>query len=130
MSNAARIRWGRIVAGGLLAELAILIVALPFAFVASGERILFYLVPPACLVMTFVFGRWTGNRVESRYVLHGTLAGVVAALVYIAVTWNQTLPSSYVLAHWLKVIGGAAGGYAASRSRRITSDKLAGANIS
>ena len=129
MSKAAPIRWGRIVAGGLLAELAILIVALPFAFVASGEGILFYLVPPVCLAMTFIFGRWTGNRVESRYVLHGTLAGVVAALVYIAITWNQTLPSSYVLAHWLKVIGGAAGGFAAGRSRRVTTDRVAAANI-
>jgi hypothetical protein len=72
VSNAAPIRWGRISAGGLLAELAILIVALPFAFVASGERILFY-----------------------------------------------------VLAHWLKVIGGAAGG-----SRRVTTNTVAGANIS
>ena len=67
----------------------------PFAFVASGERILFYLVPPVCLVMTFIFGRWTGNRVESRYGLHGTLAGVLAA----------------------------------GRSKRVTTDKVAGVNI-
>lgn len=115
MGGAAGIRWGRAVAGGLLAELAILVVALPFAFLASGERILFYLVPPVCLVLTFIFGRWTANRVDSRFMLHGALAGVVAAVLYIAVTWGQTLPSSYVLAHFLKVIGGAAGGFVAGR---------------
>ncbi len=56
MENAGGIRWGRIVAGGLLAEIAIL-------------------------------------------------------------TWGQTLPSSYLVAHALKVIGGAAGGYVVSRSK-------------
>jgi len=117
VENAGRIRWGWIVAGGLLAEAAILIVVLPFAFVEGGEQILLYAVPPVCLVMTFIFGRWTGNRVDSRFVLHGTLAGAVAAIVYIALTWGQTLPSSYLVAHVLKVIGGAAGGYVVSRSK-------------
>ena len=32
MDNAGRIRWGRIVAGGLLAEVAILVTVLPFIF--------------------------------------------------------------------------------------------------
>jgi hypothetical protein len=50
-------------------------------------------------------------------------------MTYLAITWNQTLPSSYVLAHWLKVVGGAAGGFAAGRSKRVTTDKVAGANI-
>jgi putative membrane protein (TIGR04086 family) len=117
MAHTSGIRWGRAIAGGLLAELAILVLVIPFAFVESGEQILFYLVPPVCLVMTFIFGRWTGNHVDSRFVLHGTIAGIVAAVLYIAVTWGQTLPSSYVLAHFLKVVGGAAGGYVAGRSR-------------
>jgi DNA-binding cell septation regulator SpoVG len=58
--------------------------------------------------------------VESRLLLHGTIAGIVAAVLYVAVTWNQALPSSYVLAHGLKVIGGAAGGFVAGRSKRVS----------
>jgi hypothetical protein len=59
--------------------------------------------------------RW--GRAIAGFLLHGALAGVVAAVVYIALTWGQTLPSSYTLAHVLKVIGGAAGGYVVGRSR-------------
>jgi putative membrane protein (TIGR04086 family) len=130
MAGASGIHWGRIVAGGLLAEVAILVAVLPFVFIPSGDQILVYAVPPVSLVMTFVFGRWTGNRVDSRFMLHGALAGVVAAVLYIAVTWNQTLPSSYVLAHFLKVIGGAAGGFVAGRTKRVTLDGVPGARVS
>ena len=129
MENAGRIRWGRIVAGGLLAEVAILVVVLPFAFTETPERFLVYVVPPVSLVMTFVFGRWTGNRVDSRFLLHGALAGAIAAAVYIAITWGQTLPSSYTLAHFLKVIGGAAGGYVAGRSKPAIA-RAVGAHVS
>jgi putative membrane protein (TIGR04086 family) len=129
VENAGRIRWGRVVAGGLLAEVGILIVVLPFAFTETPERFLVYVVPPVSLVMTFIFGRWTGTRVDSRFLLHGALAGLVAAVVYIAVVWGQTLPPSYTLAHFLKVIGGAAGGYVAGKSKRAI-DRVADAHVS
>lgn len=129
MENTGRIRWGRIVAGGLLAEVAILVVVLPFAFTDTPERFLVYVVPPVSLGMTFVFGRWTGNRVDSRFMLHGALAGVIAAVLYIVVTWGQTLPPSYTVAHFLKVIGGAAGGYVAGRSKPASA-RAVGAHVS
>jgi hypothetical protein len=115
------IRWGRILAGGLLAELGILVGIAPFAFTASADRIFFYLVPPLSLVMTLVFGCWTAKRVESRFVLHGTLVGVFAAVSYLLVAWGQPLPSSYFYAHWLKVVGGALGGLLVSRLKRASS---------
>jgi putative membrane protein (TIGR04086 family) len=109
------IQWRRVLVGGVLAEIGILLVAVPVAFLPSGERALLWAIPPACLVMTFVVGRWTARRVGARHVLHGTLVGVVAAVIYIVMTWSQTLPLAYIVSHGLKVAGGAAGGLAAAK---------------
>jgi putative membrane protein (TIGR04086 family) len=115
MAHPSNVQWGRVVLGGVLAEVGILLVAIPVSFLASGERALLWAVPPACLVMTFLAGRWTARRVGSRHALHGTLVGAVAAVLYIAATWSQTLPLALIVSHGLKVVGGAAGGLAAAR---------------
>jgi len=115
MDGAMQVRWSLVLAGGLLAEIGILLVAVPASFLPSGERALLWAVPPACLVMTFLAGRWAARRAGARHVLHGTLAGVVAALLYIAATWNQTLPLAFIISHGLKVAGGAGGGLYAAR---------------
>ena len=113
----SRIRWGRIVIGGVLTEVALIAVAIPIRIVA-GDAVLLYVVAPACLAAAFVFGLWTARRVDANFILHGALVGVVASLLYIALTWNQTLPMLYHLSHGLKVIGGAAGGAFAARQIR------------
>jgi putative membrane protein (TIGR04086 family) len=99
--------------GGFLTEVglfAVLFASLPF-----GDQAPLYTIPPACLVITFIFGFWAARRAGSRFVLHGTIVGAVAALIYIVLTIGQTLPWQYVASHFLKIIGGVAGGYAARR---------------
>jgi putative membrane protein (TIGR04086 family) len=102
--------------GGFLAEVCIFAV-MPVAL-RFGEQAPLYVIPPTCLVMTFVFGFWVARRAGSRFVLHGTLVGVVAALIYIGLTVGQTLPIAYVVSHFLKVLGGMTGGFAAARQFR------------
>ena len=99
MDAATGVRWGLVLAGGFLAEIGILLVAVPVSFLPSGERALLWAVPPACLVMTFIAGRWTARRAGARHLLHGTLVGVLAAVLYIVATWNQTLPLAYIISH-------------------------------
>jgi len=116
MSPSARIRWGLALLGGFLAEagiFAVVPVSLQF-----GAQAPLYVIPPTCLVMTFVFAFWVGRRAGSRFILHGTLVGVVSALIYIGLTVGQTLPLAYVVSHFLKVLGGMAGGFAAERQFR------------
>ena len=116
MSPIPKIRWGLALLGGFLAEagvFAVVPVALRF-----GEQAPLYVIPPTCLVMTFVFGFWVARRAGSRFVLHGTLVGVVAALIYIGLTVGQPLPLAYVVSHFLKVFGGMAGGFAVGRRFR------------
>jgi hypothetical protein len=68
-------------------------------------------------MMPFVFAVWVCRRVESRFVLHGALVGIVAALFYLGLAWGQPQPLLYRIAHGLKVFGGAAGGIVASRRK-------------
>ena len=41
--------------------------------------------------------------------------GVVAALIYVALTRAQPEPFAYIVAHALKLVGGASGGFVAQR---------------
>jgi hypothetical protein len=51
-------------------------------------------------------------------VLHGTLVGVVATLLYVGLTRGQPERPAYVVAHVLKILGAAAGGFVAERRRK------------
>jgi len=116
MSPTGKIRWGLALLGGFLAELgifAIMPVALWF-----GDRTPLYVIPPACLVMTFLSGLWVARKAGARFLLHGALVGVVAALIYIGLTIGKTLPLAYVVSHFLKILGGMGGGFVAGQRFR------------
>jgi putative membrane protein (TIGR04086 family) len=123
MRPPTRIRWGLALLGGFLAEAGIFAV-MPFAL-QFGEHAPLYVIPPTCVIMTFVFGFWVGRRAGSRFVLHGAIVGAVAALIYIGLTIGKTLPLAYFVSHFLKVLGGMAGGWVAGRTVR----QDAGSNI-
>ncbi len=65
--------------------------------------------------MCFLGALWVCRRIESHFILHGTLVGVVAALIYVALTRAQPEPFAYIMAHALKLVGGASGGFVAQR---------------
>src|SRR5207244_10203784 len=113
MIPSTKIRWGLALLGGFLAEAGIFAV-MPIAL-QFGDQAPLYVIPPTCVVMTFVFGYWVARRAGSRFLLHGALVGVVAALIYIGLTVGKTLPWAYVVSHFLKVLGGMAGGFVARR---------------
>jgi putative membrane protein (TIGR04086 family) len=110
------LRWGRILAAGLLAEVGLILAIVPVGL-RLGDAFLRYAAPPGSFVVCFLGALWACRRVESRFVLHGLLVGAVAALFYIALTGFQPEPLAYVIAHVLKLAGGAAGGRVAERRR-------------
>src|SRR5690242_10796349 len=89
--TSARIHWGRILLGGLLAEVALILALVPLGL-RLGENFLHYTAPPGSFVMCFLGALWVGRPIESRFILHGTLVGVVAALIYVALTRGQPEP--------------------------------------
>lgn len=111
------IRWGWILLGGFLAEAAIIAVVIPLSLWAGQESLL-YTAPAASFVATFGFGLWVGRKAPQRGVLHGALVGVVATLIYVGMSRGQPQPLAYLVAHALKVLGGAAGGFFASKHAR------------
>ena len=114
--NSAHIHWVRACIGGLLAELTVFAIVFP-ARSLFGQRAFLASILVASAVMPFVFAVWVCRRVESRFVLHGALVGIVAVLFYLGLAWGQPQPLLYRIAHGLKIIGGVAGGVVACRRK-------------
>jgi len=76
-----------------------------------------YVAVVASLVMPFLFGNWTARKAETFFVLHGLLVGAVGILIYVILTGGAAEPVLYIFAHFLKLLGGAAGGYVARRAK-------------
>ena len=116
MTSTPKMHWGRIIAGGLLAEIALIVAIVP-AGLKLGDSFLHYTAGPGSFIFCFLGGWWVGRRVEGRHIFHGVLVGVVAALFYIGLTRAQPEPLAYVVAHALKLLGGGCGGFVAQRRR-------------
>ena len=118
MANSAQIHWGRVLVGGFLAELLVFAIVFPVRYL-FGQRAFLASVLIASAMLPFLFAVWVGRHIDSRFVLHGALVGVVATLIYLGLAWGQPQPLLYKIAHGLKLVGGAVGGLLASR-RRLT----------
>ena len=114
--SSTTIHWGRILLGGLLAELALILAIVPLGL-RLGDNFLHYAAPLGSFLMCFLGALWVCRQVKCHFILHGTLVGVVAALIYIALTRAQPEPFAYIVAHALKLAGGACGGFVAQRRR-------------
>jgi putative membrane protein (TIGR04086 family) len=117
--SGTRIHWGRILLGGLLAEAALIIAIVPLGL-RLGENVLHYTAPPGSFIACFLGALWVCRGIESRFILHGTLVGAVAALLYVALTRAQPEPVAYIVAHALKLVGGAGGGLVAQWRRSLS----------
>ena len=118
------IRWGWILLGGFLAELAIFVIAIPLSLLVGQESLL-YSAPAASFFAAFAFGLWVARKAPERSVLHGALVGVAAVLIYVGISLGQPEPIAYVIAHALKVLGGAAGGFVALKRARNAPSSVA-----
>jgi putative membrane protein (TIGR04086 family) len=122
-------RWGRIIVGGFIAEVLLMVVAVP-VFSIGGQSMLNWTAVIGSTVTSFIAALWVARRAESSVVLHGALTGLTAALIYIALmaASGQAQPPIYWVAHALKVVGGAAGGSLIAR-RTSTPSRVARASL-
>ncbi len=114
MSAAGRLRWGRILVGGFLAEAALIALAIPIS-VKFGQGPLLYIAPAGSFILCFLSAIWVGRKLESRFVLHGFLVGLVATVIYLVLTKFGPEPIAYIVAHGLKLAGGVLGGLVAAQ---------------
>lgn len=109
-------RWGRAIAGGFLAEVLLMVAVMPGFFLGSEPTVIWTAVIGAPVV-TFLAALWVARRLESRFVLHGTVVGLAAMLIYLIpmLVAGADQPPAYLVAHGLKVLGGVLGGLFAAR---------------
>ena len=108
------IRWGWVLLCGLLGNVAVALLIIPFAVIGGQER-LGYVAPPASFVGVLVVGYWIARKAPQRALLHGLLVGVFAVLIYIPVLFSDEITPAHILASGLKVLGGVLGGFLVAR---------------
>src|SRR5262245_52265062 len=131
MSAIRQVHWGRIVVAGFLSEVAVSAIFLLLLIITTLAGVPDVARPMSTLdyidavlssfAIVFLFTLWVGKRIESRFVLHGALVGVVGILLFgimwVATTGSLAQPPLYVVAHLLKVLGGITGGLVVERRR-------------
>lgn len=112
------IRWGWVLLGGLLGNVAVALLITPIALIAGQER-LGYVAPPASFVGALVVAYWIARKAPQRAVLHGLLVGVFAVLIYVPVLLADEITLAHVLSSALKVLGGVLGGFIVAQRAAI-----------
>ena len=118
------LRWGRIVLGGFLAELILIVLVIPLYATGSGQTPITVLAVGGSFIVVLAMA-WGLCRSVARPILHGVLMGAAAVVIYQSVVVLGQLfapdappiPLIYYVAHALKLAGGAVGGWLAQRSR-------------
>src|SRR5215470_15792219 len=131
-SSSSSLRWSRIVLGGFLAELILIVLVIPVR-VAGGSDQALTIVAVAGSYVVFVPVAWWMGRSLARPVLHGALMGAAAAAIYmlLAIVGRYFQPTAppmpfiYYVAHVLKIAGGATGGWLAGRAAAPTASAQA-----
>jgi putative membrane protein (TIGR04086 family) len=119
-----RIHWWRVIVSAVAVEAVLLALAIPLNLSASGQAALLVLVIPLCTIGAFLGGWWAARRAGSLFLVHGLLVGALAAVIYGALTIKVTLAAAYIVANYLKLLGGAAGGITAQWLRRTNSTSI------
>jgi len=116
-----KIHWGRILIAGIVAEG---LLAAVYLFSAQYSILVYRItVSLGGFVLMFFAALWVARTIESRFILHGTLVGLAAIVFYVILTFYATLQGQvpinveYFLAHTIKILGGAAGGFVGGRRR-------------
>lgn len=124
-----KIHWVRVLNAGLIAEILALSIY-KFLIILNVSRPLvdsFVLFGP--FVFMLVGTIWVGRKIESRFVLHGFLVGVVAIVYFVLINLPDTISgqsdimnswTGALIGHPPKLLGGMLGGYFAGRRKNKT----------
>ena len=116
-----KLSWGRIVLAALAAEIVLLAIltAITRPLIGSGADSPVVLIGGFALM--FLAGSWVAGKVRTRLMLHGVMVGVTSVVFYTVLAPGVTLAVLsngsivFIMAHLLKILGGAAGGWLAEQ---------------
>ena len=115
-----RIRWGRVVLAAVAAEVAVILLISAIGTIRPEfrESAGYYVAPPASAVATFFMALWVARKLESGFVVHGLLVGLVGVVltggfIFLAKPEDRLMCGvSYVL----RIAGGYLGGVVARKA--------------
>ena len=118
-----KINWGRVVNAGLVAEILLLLVYEFVVQLYGRGTASDVVVIGGCFLFMLLGALWVGRKIESRFVLHGFLVGVVAIVYYVIRSLPVVFRGEYPMNYWLafvyghtpKILGGLVGGYIAGK---------------
>jgi putative membrane protein (TIGR04086 family) len=118
------INWKRILIAAIVAEIVLFsIVKISQRYAGSTEDIIYYL---ALFGLMLIGGLWIAHKIESRFVLHGVLVGIVANVLFVIylLPWilRGQLPGEYWIELFesfaIKIAGSTLGGYIGGKLRK------------
>jgi hypothetical protein len=128
MTHMAKIRWGRVVLAAVAAEVLVILTLLAASavFKVPGEVAGYYVAPPASALATFLMVLWVARKLESRFILHGVLVGLVGVVLTggFIFTANPGDRLMYLASLVLRIVGGYLGGLVAQKPAGIREAQL------
>ena len=119
-----KINWGRVLNAGLVAQILLLLIYQLVVLRYGSGTISRVVVLVGCFIFMLVAALWVGRKIESRFILHGFLVGVVAVAYYVVKSFPDVLSGQYqdywltaLWGHTPKLLGGIVGGYIAGRRK-------------
>jgi len=120
-----KINWCRIVNAGLVAEILLLLIYQFVVQLYGRGTAATVTVIGGCFLFMLLGALWVGRGIESRFILHGFLVGVVAIVYYVIRSLPVVFSGEYPMNYWLaalyghtpKLLGGLVGGYLAGRRK-------------
>ena len=121
-----KINWGRVLNAGLIAEILLLLIFQLIVQLYGSGTASNLVVLVGCFVFMLVGALWVGRKIESRFVLHGFLVGVVAVVYYVIRSLPDVISGEYPMNYWEaavgghtpKLLGGIVGGFIAGKLKR------------
>jgi hypothetical protein len=130
MRDQTGVRWGRVIAAGLLTEVGVILVIVTavtvYRYVASPTEVEYQTFADRAGYRVGVFGGallalllslWVSRSLRSDFIVNGLLVGCVGVLIHVAlfVASGAEFHAAYLVGDGLKLAGGALGGYLARR---------------
>ena len=118
--DSTKLRWGWIVLGAILLEVALIVLFIPMLMFTDVSKI-----APFAGIGTFGLGFliswWIVRKVQGRRVLHGALIGILATIIYVGLCMANPDgiasvvamygPVLFVVGNGLRIVGSTAGAW-------------------
>lgn len=133
---APKVRWLRALLAAFIAEVVLILAAVPvYATSADPTPILSLVIPPASGLVFLFAGYWSALPIPRRGIAQGALTGAWAVALYIGLGLVASLfvagtsvtdgfTPAYLTAHALKIVGGAIGGWLVGRKGAAARERV------